>query len=68
MNIDFQDGIWTVAMSWSEINDAYASNQTPAERALSAVADRHDIALEQLQSTVIRAKDDSMAVVVEQDD
>jgi prolyl-tRNA editing enzyme YbaK/EbsC (Cys-tRNA(Pro) deacylase) len=55
-------------MSWSEVNNTYASDQTPTERAFSAVADRHGVALEQLQSTVVRARDDGMAVVVEQDD
>jgi hypothetical protein len=65
MNIDSKDGIWTVAMSWAEVNDTYASDQTPAERALSAVADRHDIAQEQLQSTVLRTSDNGMTVVVE---
>jgi hypothetical protein len=67
MDIDCQDGIWTVTMSWEEVNEAYASNKTPAERALSAVADRDAVAQEQLHSSVVRTRDGGMAVVVEHD-
>lgn len=67
MNINCQDGIWTVAMSWEEVNEAYASNKTPAERALSAVADQYDVGQEQLHSSIVRARDGGMAVVVERD-
>lgn len=67
MDIDFQDGIWTATMSWEEINEVYASNQMPVERALSAVTEKFDISQEQLHSSVVRARDSGMAVVVERD-
>jgi hypothetical protein len=67
MDIDFQDGIWTATMSWEEVNEAYASNQMPVERALSAVTEQFDIPREQLHSSVVRAKDGGMTVVVERD-
>jgi hypothetical protein len=67
MDIDFQDGIWTATMSWEEVHEAYASNQMPVERALSAVTEKFDISQEQLHSSVVRARDSGMAVVVERD-
>ena len=54
-------------MSWSEAHEAYEDG-SPAERAIAAVADRHDVASEQLRSSVIRASGDGMTVVVESDD
>ena len=53
-------------MSWSEAHEAYEDG-SPVERAISAVADRHDVASEQLRSSVIRASEDGMTVVVESD-
>jgi chromosomal replication initiation ATPase DnaA len=68
MDIDFQDGIWTVTMSREEVNEAYASNQTPVERVLSAVANQYDISQKQLHSSVVRARDSGMTVVGERND
>lgn len=67
MDIDCQDGIWTVAMSWEEVNEAYASDKKPAERALSTIAEEFNISQEQLRSSVVRARDGGMTVVVERD-
>ena len=53
-------------MSWPEVHEAYEDG-SPAERAITAVADRHDVAREQLHSSVIRASEDGMTVVVESD-
>ena len=66
MNITARNDRWVVAMSWSEAHDAYEEG-SPAERAIEAVAERHDLAREHLRSSVIRATDNGMAVVVESD-
>ena len=65
MNITSQNDGWTVKMSWPEVHEAYEDG-SPAEHAISAVADRHDLAREHLRSTVIRASEDGMTVVVVQ--
>jgi transposase-like protein len=64
MNITFRNDRWVVAMSWSEAQEAYEDG-SPTERAISAVADRHDVAREQLRSSTIRTSEDGMSVVVE---
>ncbi len=66
MNISPRNGRWVVTMSWPEASEAY-EGRSPVERAISAVADRHDVASEQLRSSVIRASEDGMTVVVESD-
>ena len=66
MNITVRDSRWLVRMDWPEVHEAYEEG-TPVERALSAVADRHDVARELLRSSVIRASDGGMTVVVESD-
>ena len=53
-------------MSWPEAHEAYEGG-SPVKHAISAVADRHDVASEQLRSSVIRASEDGMTVVVESD-
>ena len=66
MNISPRNGRWVVAMSWSEAHEAFKDG-SPAEHAIAAVADCHDIASVQLRSSVIRASEDGMTVVVESD-
>ena len=66
MEIDYQSGRWTVELSWSEVHEAHEES-SPAERAISAVADRHEVAADQLRSSVIRAHEDGMTVVVDSD-
>ena len=66
MNIRRRNGRWVVTMGWPEAHEAYEDG-SPAERAISTVAERHDIAREQLRSSVIRASEDGMTVVVESD-
>lgn len=66
MNITARNGRWLVRMDWPEVHEAYEDG-TPVERALSAVADRHDVARQQLRSSVVRASDGGMTVVVESD-
>ena len=51
-------------MNWSEAHEAYEDG-SPAEHAISAVADRHEVAREYLRSSVIRVSEDGMTVVVE---
>ena len=51
-------------MSWPEAHEAYEDG-SPAERAIAVVADRHDVASDQFRSSVIRASEDGMTVVVE---
>ena len=51
-------------MSWPEAHEA-SEDGSPAERAIAAVADRHDVASERLRSNVIHASEDGMTVVVE---
>jgi hypothetical protein len=53
-------------MSWSEAHEAYEDG-SPAERAIAAVAERHEVAVDQLRSTVIRTSEDGLTVVVESD-
>lgn len=67
MNITPQNGRWLVRMDWPEAHATYEDG-TPVERAISAVADRHDVAREQLRTSVIRASDGGMSVVVESND
>lgn len=66
MNITARNGRWVVTMGWPEAHETY-EDRSPVERAISAVADRHDVASEQLRSSVIRANDGGMTVVVESD-
>jgi transposase-like protein len=51
-------------MSWKMTHEAYEDG-SPVKRAISAVAERHDVAREQLRSSIVRASDDGMAIVVE---
>jgi transposase-like protein len=51
-------------MNWPEAHEAYEDG-SPVERAIAAVAKRHDLTDDQLRSTVIRASEDGMTVVVE---
>jgi hypothetical protein len=67
MNITFRNDRWVVAMSWSESQEAYEDG-SPTERAILAVADRHDATREQLRSSTIRTSGDGMVVVVESND
>lgn len=66
MNITARNGRWAVALSWPEVYDAYEEG-SPAERAIAAVAERHDIASKRLRTSIIRASEDGMTVVVESD-
>ncbi|HET7325451.1 MAG TPA: hypothetical protein VFJ06_14080 [Halococcus sp.] len=66
MNITARNGRWVVRMDWPEAHEAH-EDSSPVERAISAVADRHDVASEQLRSSVVRASEGGMTVVVESD-
>lgn len=65
MNIASRNGRWIVTLNWEEVHDAYADG-SPVKQALSAVAEENNTDREQLQSSIVRATEDGMAVVVEQ--
>lgn len=54
-------------MNWAEAHDAYEDG-LPAECAIAAVAERHDLAREHLRSSVIRTSEDDITVVIERDE
>jgi hypothetical protein len=64
VNITSRNGRWVVTMNWSEAHDAY-EEESPAERAIAAVARHHNVPRERLRSSVVRASEDGMTVVVE---
>lgn len=51
-------------MSWSEAHESY-EDSSPAEFAISSVADQYDLAEDRLCSAIIRAHGDGMTVIVE---
>jgi hypothetical protein len=68
MDIEYEDGIWTVAMDWSAVDETAAADHTPVERALSTVAERGDLPQDQLRSSIVRTTEDGMSVVVVRDE
>lgn len=64
MEINRQSSGWAVSMSWSEAHESYAES-SPAELAISSVADQYELAEECLRSVVIRAHRNGMTVIVE---
>lgn len=54
-------------MSWAEAHDAYEDG-SPVERAISAVAERHEVPKEQLRSSIVRASENGMTTVIELSD
>lgn len=66
MDITARNGRWLVRMDWPEVHDIYDDEEsTPVERAISAVGEEHEIARKQLRSSVVRATEGGMTVVVE---
>jgi transposase-like protein len=65
MEITARNGRWNVTMDWPEAHEAYDEEGSPAERAIAAVARHHDVAREHLRSSIIRANEEGMTVVVE---
>jgi hypothetical protein len=64
MEITARNGRWNVTIDWPEAHEAYDEEGSPAERAIAAVAERHDVAVDQFRSTVIRTSEDGLTVVV----
>jgi hypothetical protein len=67
VNITSRNGGWVVTMAWPEAHEAY-KDESPVERAIMAVAERHEVVREHLRSSTIRTSEDGMTVVVEAHD
>jgi hypothetical protein len=54
-------------MNWEEAHEAYEDG-SPVEQALSAVAVENTVEREQLRSSIVRASERGMSIVVERDE
>ncbi|WP_273837498.1 hypothetical protein [Halococcus sp. PRR34] len=64
MDIKQQEGEWTVAMSFGKARDV----DSPADHALTAVAEEYAVSRSKIKSRVVRYHEDGVTVVVSQSD
>lgn len=64
MNIASRNGGWVVTMDWEEVHEAYEDG-SPVEKALSAVAKENNADRGKLRSSIVRATEDGITVVIE---
>lgn len=64
MDINHQEGEWTVTMSFPKAHDV----DSPANHALAAVAEEYAVSRSEIRSRVVRYHDDGVTVVVSRAD